>query len=292
LSPPSDSMLASLVDAETGAVDPSIFTDWDVYKLELERIFDRSWLFVAHASEIPQQGDFVTRRMGSERVIVSRGTDAAIHVMLNACRHRLRPVCSEDAGRANQFTCPYHGWTYTATGELTGVPYFDAYDGFDMGANGLYHAPRVDSYGGLIFASWDEHAPPLIEYLGTLGWAYDMVLGRTASMEVIRPPARVTVPSNWKLGVGSLAGSAHHVAMFPNTSFLETAPPDGHESGSREEPASSYFLTIRQWQPLRPDLTEVWTWQLREWRGPGLVYSQPEVSERLFYDRWHKLITR
>src|SRR4051812_47578636 len=161
--------LADLVNAETGAVSASVFTDWELYKLELERVFDRSWLFVAHESEILRPGDFVTRRMGSERVIVSRGTDGGVHVMLNACRHRLRPVCMEDAGRSAQFTCPYHGWSYTVSGELVGVPFFDAYEGrLDMSANGLYHAPRVDSYHGLVFASWDEHAGPLVEYLGSL----------------------------------------------------------------------------------------------------------------------------
>jgi PAH dioxygenase large subunit len=341
-----DPPLSGLVNAESGTVDPSIFTDWAIYKLELERIFDKCWLFVAHDSEIPQPGDFVTRRMGSERVIISRGTDGAVHVMLNACRHRLRPVCMEDAGRTAQFTCPYHGWTYTAAGELIGVPFFDAYEGrLDKRVNGLYHAPRVDSHHGLIFASWDEHAGPLLEYLGSLAWVFDLLFGRTGSMEVVGPPMRWTVESNWKLGAGNFAGDGHHVAvthgfigalgmknargrsvsyvvpgehghvanlggwppdgnvgpflalpkaiwpemerrlspeqlelmralrviagnMFPNMSFLETASPGGREWGGPEDLDAMSFLTIRQWQPLRPDLMEIWTWQLMDASAP------------------------
>jgi len=338
--------LPKLVDAENGTVSPSIFTDWEIYKLELERVFNRSWLFVAHESEIPRPGDFVTRRMGSERVIVSRGTDGEVHVMLNACRHRLRPVCLEDAGQTAHFGCPYHGWTYTVSGELVGVPFFDAYEGrLDMGANGLYHAPRVDTYHGLVFASWDAHAGPLLECLGSLAWVFDLLFGRTGSMEVVGPPMRWTVPSNWKLGAGNFAGDGHHVAvthgfisalgmknargrsvsyvvpgdhghlanlggwppggnvgpflalpnaiwpemeqrlsaeqfelmralrviagnMFPNMSFLETASPGAHEWGGPEGLDAMSFLTIRQWQPLRPDLMEVWTWQLMDASAP------------------------
>ena len=208
------SSLAELVDTEAGLVDPRIFTDLDVYLLELERIFGKAWLFVAHESEIPHPGDFVTRSMGPDRVIVSRGLDGVVRVMLNACRHRGRRVCEEDMGRTAQFKCPYHGWTYAVSGELVGVPFFEAYQGrLDTSALGLYCAPRVDTSHGLIFASWEETAEPLSEYLGALAWVFDILFGRTGSVEVVGPPMRWVVPANWKLGAANFAGDGHHVAI-------------------------------------------------------------------------------
>lgn len=205
--------LTNLIDTNAGVVDARVFTDPDIYRLEIERIFSKSWLFVAHESEIPQPGDFVTRFMGPDRVIVSRGADGSIRAMLNACRHRGRRVCEEDAGRTAQFKCPYHGWTYSVSGDLVGVPFFEAYQGrLDTSSLGLYRAPRVDTCHGLIFASWDETAEPLSEYLGALTWVFDMLFGRTRSVEVVGPPMRWVVRSNWKLAAANFAGDAHHLS--------------------------------------------------------------------------------
>jgi phenylpropionate dioxygenase-like ring-hydroxylating dioxygenase large terminal subunit len=156
-----------LVDAAAGLVSARVFTDPAVYELEQERIFGQTWLFVAHDTEIPHPGDYVTRVMGEDPVIVARGADGIVRVLLNACRHRGRQVCAEDRGRTTQWMCPYHGWTYASTGELVGVPFFDAYQGrLDRSAFGLYQTPKVGSCNRLIFATWDPAAPPLQEYLG------------------------------------------------------------------------------------------------------------------------------
>jgi len=55
-----------LVDLEHRTVSPLVFTDPDVYRAEQERVFARCWLYVAHASQIPGPGDFVTNYMGKE----------------------------------------------------------------------------------------------------------------------------------------------------------------------------------------------------------------------------------
>src|SRR6266545_1489533 len=104
---PRDWDLAELVDTEAGIVMPHIFIDPEIHRLELERVFARSWLFIAHESEIPKPGDFVARVMGTDNVIAARASDGAIRVMLNACRHRGRRVCLTDMGKTTQFKCPY-----------------------------------------------------------------------------------------------------------------------------------------------------------------------------------------
>ncbi|HLQ36017.1 MAG TPA: aromatic ring-hydroxylating dioxygenase subunit alpha [Chloroflexota bacterium] len=204
--------LTDLVRPSEGLVRARVFADPEIYRLEMERVFARSWLFLAHESEIPQPGDFVTRRMGEDPVIVVRGTDGQVRVLLNVCRHRGRKVCAEDAGSASHFRCGYHGWTYSNVGQLTGVPFAEAYQGkLDKDQLGLCEVPGVDTYHGLIFATWDPTAGSLADYLGEMTWTLDLLFGRTDGVEVVGPPQRWETDSNWKLGAGNFASDGTHL---------------------------------------------------------------------------------
>jgi hypothetical protein len=71
----------SLVDIEQGLVHRQIFADDEIYRLELERIFARCWLFLGHESQVARPGDFITTWMGNEPVIVARDTKGEIHAI-------------------------------------------------------------------------------------------------------------------------------------------------------------------------------------------------------------------
>lgn len=223
-------------------MSPLVFVDPDLYQLELERIFARSWLFVAHESEIPKAGDFVTRSMGEDPVIVWRGQDQKVRVLLNVCRHRGRRVCEEDLGRAAQMRCGYHGWTYNSQGVLAAVPFYEAYQGkLDREKLGLYEAPRVESYHGLIFAAWEEQVTPLADYLGEMTWILDLLFGRTEAVEVAGPPMRWLADSNWKLAAANFAGDGIHVSVAHG--FGDAL---GMENPVRERRLPGYRLTTEQ----------------------------------------------
>jgi len=203
-----------LVRPEEGLVSGRCFSDPRVYDLERTRLFPKSWLFVAHESEVPNPGDYVTRYMGEDPVLVTRAADGRIRVLLNVCRHRARLLCSTDRGTASHFMCPYHGWTFTNTGELTGVPYFESYQGrLKKEEWGLQGVPRVEAYHGLLFASWDAGIRPLLDHLGDLRWTLDLFFGRADALEVTGPPQRWVVDCNWKLGAGNFGGDFHHVPV-------------------------------------------------------------------------------
>lgn len=104
-------------------VPVDIFNDPGVFAAEMERIFLRTWVYVAHETEIPNPGDFVQRRIGVDPVIVTRDGDGDIHVLSNYCRHRGTQVCQTDQGNSRFFKCPYHGWTYSNNGDLIGTPF-------------------------------------------------------------------------------------------------------------------------------------------------------------------------
>ena len=98
-----------------------VFTDPDIYELEQENIFGRTWQFLAHESELKEPGDYVTRWMVNDPVIVLKNRDGEIKAFLNSCSHRGVHLCTADRGNKKTFTCPYHGWSYNLDGELIGI---------------------------------------------------------------------------------------------------------------------------------------------------------------------------
>ena len=201
------------VDAANGLVERDAFVSADVFRLEMERVFDRSWMFVAHETEVPDSGDYVARTLGSAPVIVVRDADAGIRVLLNSCRHRGTKVCRGDMGTARNFVCPYHGWSYDLDGRLISTSYDDHVpDGMDFADWGLIPAPRVEVDNGLIFACWDPDAMPLADYLGDIKWYLDAFLSRSpGGMTVLAPPHRWRVKANWKIGALNFIGDSQHV---------------------------------------------------------------------------------
>ena len=202
------------VDAANGTVSREIFVSEDVFRLELDRIFHRLWIFLAHETEIPSQGDYVVRTMGRVPVIVVREGGGEVRVMLNSCRHRGTKLCRGEAGNARHFVCPYHGWSYALDGRLISTSYDEHLPpGMDKADWGLVPAPRVETYRGLIFAAWDPGVPELRDYLGDIAWYLDTLFWRTpGGMEALAPPHRWRTRANWKIGALNFIGDGQHVA--------------------------------------------------------------------------------
>jgi nitrite reductase/ring-hydroxylating ferredoxin subunit len=202
-----------MIDEARGLVSREIFVSEGIYQRELEAIFNRLWIFVAHESELPNGGDFVTRTLGTEPVIAIRGDDGGVAVLLNSCRHRGAKLCRTAAGSTKAFVCPYHGWTYDRGGALLSTRFEKLFPpDADLTTWGLVAAPRVASYAGLIFASWAPQGPSLADALGDFRWYLDLFLARTpGGMEVLGPPQRSRVKANWKIAAANFGTDNQHV---------------------------------------------------------------------------------
>ena len=156
--------LSSIVSqVRRGMVPAHVYDDPEIFALERDRLFTRSWVFLAHESEIPEPGDYVVRRVLADSFIVARDEAGVIRVMFNMCLHRGMQVCRAEMGNASHFRCPYHAWTYRNDGRLAGLPFHeDAYggeDGFARSGQSLLPAPSMATYNGLIFISLRSRCP-------------------------------------------------------------------------------------------------------------------------------------
>lgn len=200
------------IDGDRGLVSRQIYTSDEIFTQEIERIFGKAWLFVAHESEISSPGDFVARTMAAEPVVVIRQEDGSVGVFLNSCRHRGVKVCREDSGNKRRFVCPYHGWVYERDGKLVTTAFDQLFPAdFKTSDWGLIEVPRVEIYRGLIFASWNTNAVPLTNYLGDFAWYLDLFIGRTpGGTHVLAPPQRSRVKANWKIAAINFGTDNQH----------------------------------------------------------------------------------
>jgi phenylpropionate dioxygenase-like ring-hydroxylating dioxygenase large terminal subunit len=219
---------AGLVDLEHGTVNRKIFSDPAIYREELDRVFARCWLYLAHESQLPNAGDYVNVFMGEEPVLVCRDADGSIHAFINSCRHRGNKVCRADAGNAKSFQCPYHGWTYNVRGDLIGVPgHSDLYyDELDRGQWGLPRVAKVDSYRGMIFGTFDAEAPSLEKYLGDIRWGLDLLFEQ-GDLTAVPGIARWSMNVNWKFASDNAIGDMYHGFWTHRSAILA-----GHRSGN------------------------------------------------------------
>lgn len=203
-------------------VNTRIYRDATIFARELSRVFARTWVFLAHESEIPSGGDYKTAYIGRQPVIVNRAADTGtINAMFNRCRHRGSAVCQREFGNANYFRCAYHGWTYNSSGELTGVPFDDGYGpDFDKESMGLVHVPRVESYRGFVFASLDPGVLPLTEYLGHARKYLDFIADvEPGGPELVSNAHKLVYRGNWKLQVENTIDPYHF--SFTHKSWLD-----------------------------------------------------------------------
>ena len=172
-------------------VKRSSMTLEDVWAHEREGIFDRCWLYVGHASEIDQPGDYVRRKVAGRPLVFVRGRDGAVRALYNSCTHRGARVCRQDSGNAKSFQCFYHAWTFSTEGQLVGIPDREGYaEAVDPAALRLRHVPRLESYRDFWFVCFDHDVEPLSDFLAGAKEYIDLVADQARDGMRVLPGSR------------------------------------------------------------------------------------------------------
>lgn len=221
----------------TDAVDRRVYTDPEIFDLEMERIWGRAWIYVAHESQIRNPGDFFTTDLARQPVLLVRHDRDTFHLFFNRCAHKGTKVVELESGRAPMLRCGYHGWTYKTDGvchHITGGDGAYREVGLSKASESmnLTKVPRVESYRGFIFASLATDAPDLASWLGPTATSIDNMIDRSPEgrLEVAGGVLRYHHDSNWKFFVENLNDMMH--AMIAHQSSAQTARQIGKKIAS------------------------------------------------------------
>ncbi|MBT0667422.1 Rieske 2Fe-2S domain-containing protein [Novosphingobium profundi] len=203
-----------LVSTDGSQVAYEVFSSQEIYDLEQERIFRGPvWNFLGLEAEIPNIGDFKSTFVGDTPVVMTRTEDGGLAAWVNRCAHRGAMVCRELRGNATSHNCVYHQWSFDTKGNLLGVPFRRGQKGqagmppeFKPSEHNL-HQLRVESFRGLVFATFSAETVPLEEYIGTTMGGY--------IKRVFHKPVeylgctRQFANSNWKLYMENVKDPYH-----------------------------------------------------------------------------------
>jgi phenylpropionate dioxygenase-like ring-hydroxylating dioxygenase large terminal subunit len=227
--------IRSLVRPE--AIHRDLYLDPELFDLEMERLWRRTWIYVGHDSQVPQAGDFYSTQIGRDPVIMVRGADARVRVLPNRCAHKGTRLVSAVHGTcpAGMIRCPYHGWTYRLDGSLRTVPLKGGYEGTGFehsgASRGLVELSSVN-YRGFVFARASAEGAGFHEYFGDSLSSIDNLVDRSPEgrLEVAGGALRYLHDCNWKMYVENLNDAMHPMVAHESSAgtakrLWEAAPP-------------------------------------------------------------------
>jgi len=216
--------LSALVDDRPGEgvfrVNRRVFTDPDLFDLEMRRIFEGGWLFLGLASQAPAPNDYFTTTIGRHPVIVMRGADGVLRSFVNSCPHKGARICQLEQGNARLHLCPYHSWSFDSAGRNRAIKGKEAgaySESFDKDSHDLIPIGAFGDYRGLLFGSMSSDGPPLEAYLGEARKLLDLIVDQSdVGLELVPGTVSFTFEANWKLQLENCSDQYHFSSVHPS----------------------------------------------------------------------------
>lgn len=214
--------LASLVEPDR--VHKRVYTDEAIFDAEMERIWERTWVYCGHESQVKAPGDYHAVTIGRQPMIMVRTAEGSVQVLYNRCPHRgVQLVGNQCGNTGSAFVCSYHAWSFKLDGSVRAIPLAKGYEGTRLTRDNpdcsMKRAARVDSYRGFVFASLVDEGPSLVDFLGEARIAFDDMCDRSpvGEVEVVPVCHRVVQHSNWKFFMENQLDALHPSVTHQST---------------------------------------------------------------------------
>ena len=189
------------------------YTDQRFYDLEKQHLWRKAWLFAGHMDEIPEPGCFKLWETVGQPVVIVHTRGGEVRAYYNTCRHRGAPLVREATGKADRFTCGYHGWTYNQAGELIGLRDKRDFVDLDFSCRSLYPV-RLERLGKFLFANFDPDARPLTQELAPLLPQWEQF--QFERLRFVHKDS-FSLDCNWKIAMESNMEVYHVRSIHPQT---------------------------------------------------------------------------
>ena len=208
-----EALVDDRVDEGVFRVDRSIYTDQDIFEAEIERIFEKGWVYLCHESQVPEVNCYFATDIGRHPVVVVRQKDDSLSAFINVCSHRGALLTPKKQGKAATLTCRFHGWSYSCDGRCVRIKNEKegfGEDGFDRSQYDLNPISKLASYRGFIFGSLVDDVEPIEEYLGAAAtWIDLMVEQSPEGLEVVPGSSTYVIRGNWKMQLENSVDGYH-----------------------------------------------------------------------------------
>lgn len=199
-----------------GEVHRDAYVAPDVFDMEMKHLFRNAWIYVGHASQIANKGDYYATQVADQPVLMVRHSDMSVRVLYNRCPHKGTQVVIDTQGNTGKFfRCPYHAWSFKTDGSLLAVPLKKGYKdtGFaqSCSAKGMTPVLHVKEYREFIFARLNDEGPDFEEFFGDSLSSIDNMIDRSPAgrLEVVGSPLRYAHNCNWKMLVENQTDTCH-----------------------------------------------------------------------------------
>ncbi len=189
-----------------------VYSSPEIYALEKERIFMRSWLSVGRVEQVANVGDYMSITVMDEPLVIARHSADEIVCFVNMCLHRGVAVVG-GRGNAKDFSCPYHAWVYDTAGKLIVAPGMKESE-VDMRGFGMKRL-QVRLWRGWIFVNCALEPEPFEQFIAPFEeslWWFQSGKCRLAGV------VEIDVKCNWKFLVENLI-DMYHVGVIHRSSF-------------------------------------------------------------------------
>lgn len=237
------------------AMPPSVYTSEEFLREELEHIFAKDWFCIGRADALAKAGDFTTRELAGQPIVVIRDNDGELRAMSNVCLHRMSTL-PHGHGTTRAIVCPYHAWTYNLDGSLPGAPAMTLNEGF---CKDQYKLPQVrcQEWLGWVFITLDPDIPEVGEQpqaVEDMAAGYDMTNYTETFQE------EHVWDTHWKVSAENFMESYHlpvcHAGTIGGLSKLEEMVcPPGHATFNYHTILKDNKLSIAMAHPSNDRLT-------------------------------------
>lgn len=215
-----------------------VFTDPEIFELEMKYIFEAGWVFLGLTSQLPNRNDFFTTTIGRHPVLVTRNAAGEIGAFVNSCPHKGARICQHEKGNAKLHVCPYHSWSFDSAGKNRAIKgkAAGAYsEAFDDSGHDLRPVGAFGEYRGLLFGSMSADVPPLEAYLGDARPLIDLIVDQSPEgMELVPGAVGFTFDANWKLQLENCSDQYHFSSVHPSyLRILERRTEKEYEGSTR-----------------------------------------------------------
>lgn len=178
----------------------------EIYDLEKDAIFYKSWHYAGHVSQVAEPRMYFTTKIHQQNIFIAKADDGEIRAFYNVCAHRGH-LLLEGSGKKNLITCPYHAWAFDFHGNLVNARNSENVDGFDKNDFPL-KSIRLEIFCGMIMINLDPDAKAFSE---TYDGLEDEIRQYMPSVDGLAYAQRdtFTVASNWKVLVDNFLECYH-----------------------------------------------------------------------------------